>query len=93
MQGPARQRLSDGVLGEGLALGAEHARARFQAARSQGDVGRDDDVAPGRPLGDPVVGLVEARADDDELDAWGGRDALVVVRDEADGELVASGDP
>ena len=44
-------------------------RAGLEAAVGERDVGGDDDVARPGPLGDPVVGGIEAVAHHDQLDA------------------------
>ena len=53
----------------------EHRRAGLDAAIGEQDVGGDDDAARVRRLGDPVIGRVEAAADDDSRDQRLGRHA------------------
>ena len=62
-----RQRQPDRVLGERAAVWRDHVGAGFDAAARQRHVRGDDDVAAPGALGDPVVRLVHARADDDSL--------------------------
>jgi hypothetical protein len=54
----------------------------------EGNVGRDDDVAPAGALGDPVVGGIGAVGDDDAADQRPLGQAHPSVGDEMDGEAM-----
>ncbi len=67
-QRPACHGLADGILGERITSVTEREGLFFETARSQKDVGRDDDVVLRHVLDDPVVHGVELPFDDHEVD-------------------------
>ena len=76
---------------EGLAGGADDARAGLEAAGGKRDVGGDGDIALADARGDPVVGRVGAVGDDHALDQRTLGQAHEGVRHEVDGEPVPLG--
>ena len=73
-------------------LRPQHARARGQTARGQGNVRGDDHVASCDVLRDPVVRRVGGAVDDHHLRARPGRDVQPRVGDQGHRDAVARGD-
>jgi hypothetical protein len=84
----AQGRADHGLI-ENLAGGVQHLRARFQAAIRQRNIGGDNHIARRRAFGDPVVGDIWARFDDDGFDQRIGRYANEAVRHHEDRRLEA----
>ena len=66
----ASKRAGDIGLGERTAVWRHDARAFFEAARGERDIGGDADIGGGDALRDPIVGRVHRVADHHHLDEW-----------------------
>ncbi len=78
------QRETDRVFGEGAPVRRDHLGAGFDAAARQRHVRGDDDIAGACALGDPVVRLIHAGADQDSFNKPIPRNCDRAVADDQD---------